>query len=114
MKILFFRGSLSWDKGNYHQGLICFCHFLLNDTKETIKKASSKIMTRKKIGEDIIILPFCFLDKRENSLQQSEIKFFFEALVEGLEDCIIAPFDNKKELHLHVGSSLNYVQFIEV
>jgi hypothetical protein len=125
MRILFFRGSFSWDGENTHTGLICLCHLHKEDDSRTLEVAKSKIQNRllfQSAGaygidsgyERAVLIPFSCLDKKDNVMDFLKANSFFKKLGESIPDSISMPFASSKEIHLDMADMGSYVQYIEV
>jgi hypothetical protein len=75
MKILFFRGSFIWDENALVacKGLICFCHVEVGDFIK-INTIANLIYEKKKEGDEIVLVPFPYLDDPKNKMGSEATK----------------------------------------
>ena len=124
MKILFFRGSFSSDAKNFNHGLVCFCHFDSTDTQDNVKRAITKIQSRRTpeqgtyrnpIDEEkVILVPFSCLDDRSTIMPFEEASDCFRQLAQGIPNAIVTPFASFNDLVLKVTSFNRYIKFIKI
>ncbi|MCC6323693.1 hypothetical protein IT400_02780 [Candidatus Nomurabacteria bacterium] len=111
MRILLFRGNFSWDGENTHNGLICWCHIEPGDF-DKIKTVIRKVKQRKRMNENVILVPFAHLDN--SAMFYDSAKLCFEELVKEFTGSIFAPFGVEKELILSVAADDTAVKFLTI
>lgn len=118
MKILFFRGDFSAKENSIYTGLICWCHLEPSDVsnKDLIVALFEKAELFRKKEEDIIIVPFGYLDISSNRMPFVKSKQVFRIIAEHVKHFTyvkIIPIKNKNELRLKV-PSYGFVDFLEI
>ena len=86
MLILSFRGSLQWDSNDpvNHNGIVCFCHVEVGDNIKinTIANLLSQLEIVE--GGELVIVPFPFLNNKQNKMDCESAKKFLANLKEKL------------------------------